>query len=63
MGPYDGGGAVRLLPAVRLGADVEKDGRPRSRVPTLSWETSGRMLAALLNMLVGIQWQVRVGGR
>ena len=44
---------MRLLPAVRLGADVEKkDGRARGRAPTLSWEMRGRTPAALLNMLV-----------
>ena len=39
-----------MLPAVRTGADIEKD----ERAPSLNWETSGLMLAALLNMLVGI---------
>ena len=44
-----------MLPTVRAGAEVEKkDGRARGRVPSLNWETRGRMLVALLNMLVRI---------
>ena len=50
-----------MLPAAaRTGAEVEKDGRARGRVPSLSWETRGRMLVALLNMLVEMSMSMSV---